>query len=350
MKARRPMDDDHFRQFARTLEATIARYGDIPDDDLVKLQRSQVERLVALETEFRRTLIRHPWGPAVYRDFVRLICDRKRNILAARPYFRERQTVFTASISKCLKKRHDKGLYQFHFNYEFILFVMGAKRWHDNHIGGKIVTLARQIRDLRWELVEMNMPLAISRARIFWSRTPKAQLSYMDLVQITSMGLMAGIDKFCLPYSPAFRHTVIGRMIGNLIEQYSETLVHFYPTDKRKIYRANKVANKYGENPDYEKIAEDVNKDVDPGHRTTGVEIADLMAASSTVSSDSPLQGGGDSDESLEMLPLDLFRADESTHPDVRVERQEALDVMSKAIPDLPLVERKLLRLKGVAL
>jgi DNA-directed RNA polymerase specialized sigma subunit len=352
MASRRHIDDDHFRKFAGSLREAIAKYQAVPEGELMKLQKDQVERLVALEKEFRQTLIKHPWGPSVYRGFVKHICEEKRNILAARPYFRERQTVFTNQISKALKKRQATSLYRFHFNYEFVLFVLEQKRWEDNNIGGKIVSLAKQIRDLRWELVEMNMPLAINRARIFWSRTPKAQLSYMDLVQITSMGLMSGIDKFCLPYSQAFRHTVIGRMIGNLIEQYSETLVHFYPVDKRKIYRANKLVNKFGENPDWEKLAEEVNRDVEPAHRTNAIEIADLMAASSTVSSDSPMQGGNGSegDEEGAALPLETFQADESTHPDVRVETHEALMVMSRAIPELPLLEQKLLRMKGVSL
>jgi DNA-directed RNA polymerase specialized sigma subunit len=346
--SRRHIDDDHFRKFAGNLELAIAKYGEVPREDLVKLQRRQVEKLVGLEKEFRRTLIKHPWGPAVYRAFVRFICDEKRNILAARPYFRERQNVFTHQISKALKKRQDKALYRFHFNYEFVLFVLAQKHWGTNNIGGKIISLAKQIRDLRWELVEMNMPLAISRARIFWSRTPKAQLSYMDLVQITSMGLMSGIDKFCLPYSQAFRHTVIGRMIGNLIEQYSETLVHFYPGDKRKIYRANKIIGKMGENPDFERVAAEVNKDVEPQHMTNAAEIQDLMAASSTVSSDMPI--GNNEEEDGDSLPLDTFTADEDTQPDVRVETREALEVMTKAMPELPLVERKMLRLRGVNL
>jgi DNA-directed RNA polymerase specialized sigma subunit len=350
MATRRPIDDNHFRQFASNLECAIARYGEVPEGDLIKLQRQQIEQLVALEKEFRRTLIKHPWGPAVYRQFVHHICHERRNILAARPFFRERQNIFTHQISKALKKRHDKGLYRFHFNYEFILFVLQAKNWHTNRIGGKIVSLAKQIRDLRWALVEMNMPLAISRARIFWSRTPASQLSYMDLVQITALGLMSGIDKFVLPYSSSFRAMLIGRMIGNLIEQYSETLVHFYPVDKRKIYRANKIIGRFGDNPDFEKVAEEVNKDVEPGHRTNASEIADLMAASSTVSSDAPMKGPGDGDELVETMPLDTFQADESTHPDVRVETAEAMNLMARGIVELPLIEQKLLRMKGVSL
>ncbi len=351
MASRRPIDDNHFRFFAQDLEKTIAHYEQIPDAERVVRQRNQIETLVKLETEFRKTLIKHPWGPSVYREFVRFICDERRNILAARPYFRERQTVFAAKISKALKKRQEKILYRFHFNYQFVLFVLTCRRWHENKIGGKIVALAAQIKDLRTAMIELNMPLAISRARIFWGRTPTAQLSYMDLVQIAAEGLMSGIDKFVLPHGAAFRHMVIGRMIGNLIEQYSETLIHFRPLDKKKIYRANKLASRLGEHPDWEAVVETVNKDVEPAHWTTAAEIVDLMAASSTVSCDAPVKSGnGDGDVDLEALPIDGFRAPESTHPDVRMEQAEAFSVMSSAIQQLSTVEKKLLRMRGVSL
>lgn len=348
MAGRRPIDDDHFRQFAHNLEGAISKYDADETVDLTVRQKEQVERLVGLEKEFRRTLIAHPWGPGVYKAFIRHICDEKRNILAARPYFRERQPVFTNQISKALKKRAEKSLYRFHFNFEFVLFALDVYKWNR---GSKIVKLAKRIHETRNELIEMNMPLAISRARIFWSRTPAAQLSYMDLVQITALGLMSGIDKFVLPYTTAFRAVLIGRMLGNLIEQYSETLVHFFPLDKRKIYRANKTLSRFGENPDYQKVADEVNRDVDEAHKTTPAEIADLVAASSTVSSDAPTQNNENAkDDGGDSLPLDSFHADESTHPDVRVETMEALTVMSKAIQDLPLVERKLLKMRGVSL
>lgn len=343
---RRPIDDNHFRQFASSLEEAIARYGDTSEEDLVTRQRRQIENLVALEKEFRRTLIKHPWGPGVYKAFVKFIREEKSNILAARPYFRERQEVFSKHISKALKAKADKGLYRFHFNVQFVLFALQVYRWHPN---GQVVKLAKQILAARKELIEMNLPLAISRARIFWSRTPESQLSYMDLVQITSEGLMSGIDKFVLPYSPAFRHMVIGRMIGNLIEQYSETLIHFFPLDKKKLYRLNKILSKCGDNPDFEAIAEEINRDLPPGHRTTPEEIANLLAAASTVSADAPVNPE-ESEEQVEMLPLDTFQAPEDTHPDVRVEEAEALNVIARAIPELPLIERKLLRMKGVAL
>lgn len=333
--------DEHFRHFTGVLERAIKQYGDLSEETLLQRQKRQVETLVSLEKKFRLTLIRHAWGPGVYKAFVRFICDEKRNILAARPYFRERQEVFTKKISKALKKRADRSLYRFHFNYQFILFALKARKWR----GGDIVRLEEEIAAIRKELIEMNMPLAISRARIFWSRTPKAQLSYMDLVQISCEGLMSAVDKFCLPYSKVFRSVAIGRMVGNFIENYSETLLHFYPRDKRKIYRANKLVSKFGNQVDFSALAEQVNEGVDKVHQTSAIEIAELMAAASCVSTDSTATNTPDAPEAVER-----FAAPESLQPDIMVEKADSMYALEEALKCLTMFERKLLKLKGVTL
>lgn len=342
-------DDQHFRLFTANVERAIAKYGKVADDQLSARQEAQVNRLSDLEEQFRTALIKHPWGPVIYRQFVHFICEEKRNILAARPYFRERQTVFTSEISTALKRRADLSLYPFHFNYQFVLFVLGCKPWKNNRRGARILRLAKEISDIRTELMEMNLPLAISRARIFFSRTPQAHLEHMDLVQITAEGLMAGIDKFVGAYTPSWRAMVIQRMVGNLIENYSETLLHFYPGDKRKLYRANKMRNRHGENPDFEQLANEVNEGADAEQQTTAEEIADIMAASSTVSAETPVSVAGD-EEPSEALLVHGFAADESTHPDVRYEQAESMALMQRAFASLPLLHQKLLRLRGVSL
>ena len=347
-------DETHFRVFAGNLEAAIKRYEALPEETLLVRQRRQLQLLISLEKRFRKTLIKHPWGPSVYRDFVTMILDKKRNILAARPYFRERQSIFASKISRALKRRSDKGLYQFRFNYSFILFVLQAKNWKSNKIGTKIVQLAKQINQIRMEIMEMNMPLAISQARIFWSNTPKSHLSYMDLIQIHCGGLLVAIDKFVPPDTSdmseeeeleayrKFRAVAIGRMIGDRIEQYSETLIHFYPVDKRKIYRANKARRKTGDAVDYAKMAESVNEDVEKAHQTNPEEIAELLAASSCVSGDLTMADGeGDT-------LLERYEADAENRPDLQMEESNAILAMRSKIQELRLVEKKLLRMKGV--
>ncbi len=337
--------DDHFKAFAFSLERAIARYGDISEEDVTERQKAQLERLVALEDEFRKTLIKHPWGNDVYKGFVSFICGEKRNILAARPFFRERQGVFTKSIAEALKAGNEKGLYPFNFNFQFVKFVLRNRVWPAK---SKIVRLSVQIENARTELVEMNMPLAISRSRIFWNKTPKSHLEYMDFVQIACEGLIAAIDKFCLPYSPVFRSVAIGRMVGNFIEQYSETQIHFYPTDKRKLYRANKAVGRLsGEPIDFEAMVEAVNHEVEGNHKTSAAEIADIMAASSCVSADTPatttVEGEGGS-------YLDRFASAPEQQPDNLVETADAYSAIQRAMDKLEVIERKFIALRGVDL
>lgn len=347
--------DNHFKLFAGQLEKAIERYGSVDEIVIVERQRKQVEKLVSLERKFRKTLVKHYWGPAVYRDFIKMITEERGNILAARPFFRERQDVFTAKISKALRDKKEKKLYPFAINYQFVRFVMESRKWRATNKGAKVAKLADQIAALRTELIEMNMPLAISRARIFWSRTPKSHLAYMDLVQISCEGLMSAVDKFVLPYSKVFRSVAIGRIVGNFIESYSETLVHFYPQDKRKIYRANKGISKLsperGDSIDYTKLAEEVNRDVDDNQRTNPNELSHLVAAASHVSTDAPSPEevatgisnvGGSS--------VDKYAAEESCQPDHQYETTELRTVARVAYGNLGVVEQKLLRLKGIEL
>jgi RNA polymerase sigma factor (sigma-70 family) len=332
---------EHFRVFAKNLESAIDRYGDVSEETLYSRQKRQLETLVDLEDQFKACLLHHRWGASSYKLFIKHICDEKRNILAARPFFRERQPVFTGEISKALKAKAYRTLFKFHVNYQFIQFVMKSQKWPVN---SKIYKLASEIKKQRIELVEMNMPLAISRARIFWSKTPKSQLTYMDMIQISCEGMLSAIDKYCLPYSTVFRSVAIGRILGNLIEVYSETLLHFYPNDKRKIYRANKLMHKFsGEQTiNYEQLATEVNEGVELPHKTNAAEIAALVAASSCVSTDSS------PNEENDVPTLSRFIASESTQPDVQVEKTEAMARMNQAIGKLSVIEKKLLRLKGV--
>src|SRR5690606_19734709 len=163
---------------------------------------------------------------------------------------------FTEFISPVFQRADFRGLYPFAANYEFISYALSLVDWPNDH---ELVQLGKRIEALRVELATQNMPLAISRARIFWSRTPESHLSYMDLVQETATGLLAAIDKFTPPYTTVFRSVIISRCLGNLISAYNQTSMHFYPSDRRKLYRANKMLARHEGEPDFERVARSVN-------------------------------------------------------------------------------------------
>lgn len=352
MPKARPFDNNHFRQFAVALEGAIL--GHETDEDHYTRQKRQVETLCKLEREFRNALIRDHRGPAVYKAFVKYVRDERRNILSARPYFRERQDVFKAKIAPALRDRGDKALYKFDINYNFIAFVMKAKPFA---MGSKVAKLSRKVAKARQELIEMNIPLAISRARVF-ARYRQQHLEYMDLVQVATEGLIAAIDKFVLPYQKSFGAVMWGRITGDLVETNSETLVHFYPSDKRIIYTVNKLVQT---GMTFEQIADHINltaKTDEAGvvHKsrpnvTNADEVQRLYVASYTVSGDS---AGGDTDDSgsngiaHDESPIHRFEADESWRPDVRYEQAQLSAALAEQLKDLSIIERKLLALKGV--
>jgi len=341
--------DDHFAEFAGVLEREIARtsVGE-PDISFYEQQKGQVEELIARESAFREALIAHPRGVDVYHAFIRHICDNRKNILAARPYFRVRQETFTASISPALKGRNPEGMFPFAFNYLFVVFAM-SQPWTEAAADRELVRMAHVITAVRTQLIVRNMPLAISRARIFWSRTPESHLSYMDFVQISCDGLMSGIDKFVPPFGKVFRDVVIGRIVGNFIEQYSETMLHFFPADKRRIYRAHKHIGRQPDGVDYDEVAEAVNTDVAVEKKTNASEISELVSAASCVSLD--LGATTNSEHGYEgMLPSQLAVAPDDTRPDVRAETRSSTQKLVRAMNSLTLVERKLLRLSGLDL
>jgi len=360
----RPGSDDSFQLLATRVKTALAKYGKMNDQQLLALQRLQLETLRDLEVEFRQTLIAHRWGPSVYRLFVHKICEENRGILTARPYFRERQTVCNGPINSALEARAAEKLYRFGINYQFVVFALRARKWSP---GSKIRQLADKIAAARENIVELNMPLAISQARIFWGKAPSkaayTHLTYMDLVQIGFDGLLSAVDKFVLPSKRKyrsekllneqfrrFRPMQVQRIVGNLIENYSETSIHFYPKDKRKLYRAHKLTVRQQGGVDYERVAAAVNTNadgsqVDTKDKTDAAEIGQLLFAASALTQGNSMIGGeeGEYDD-----PMDRHAAEASWRPDTRYEKSEALQQLGSAMAKLPILDRKLLRLKGI--
>lgn len=337
--------DKHFKFFSQSLQELILGYG-VDDEDFTKAQKAQVENLIKLERKFKKMLQQDSRGHLAYKKFIEFIWrsgkDSRRNTLAARPYFRERQGVFSKGISPAIQKKKFKRLYRFNINLPFIAFVLNAVPWGKN---SKIRKAASEVYLARKGLIEKNMPLAISRARIFRQKTPESHLSYMDMVQISMEGLINAVDKFVLPYSPVFRSVVIGRATGDLIESFSDKMLHFYPSDRRKIYRANK-ALKDRKDLGYDGLAEAVNDGTVLENPTNPAEIHSLMLASSHFSLEMPAPSNGE--RTNEGTLADIVPADDSIRPDVIVENNQLAVALKSAYKNLNTLEVKYLRMKGV--
>jgi hypothetical protein len=358
------IDDDSFRQFAGALEKVIDGYGasDNTEASLLVKQCGQFQRLIDMETDFRETLIRCRSGPKIYQEFITKICDTNGNILTLRPYFRERQEVCIGPIAQAFKKRHVQSLYQYRFNFNFVSFVMDVRQWSRRN---RLSVLSQEISKLRREIVELNMPLAISQARIFWQKAPAktqdSRFTFMDFVQTSADGLMSAVDKFVPPAEAAtnpaairvWRAVAIGRMKGNFIEMFSETSIHFFPQHKRIIYRANKHLKDFPNGIDWEKLKDLVNADLaSDGLVTTAIELQALMGAAQNIGdgatgAESSSDAGGDLRAAT---PLERAEADAEWQPDTRFEKAQIHHVLLQSVHKLEPLERKFMRMRGLQL
>lgn len=343
-------DAKHFQFFANQVKDAIEKYGTLNDETLLQLQRERVDGLSALEVEFKQKLLKHPQVKEAFDVFYDYILIERKNLLSARPFFRERHDIFGLGIMESIRTRDYQNTAKYSLNYHFISILIKRFKFEP---AAELTKIYKKILGLRQELVLMNLPLVISRARIFFSKTPKSHLSFMDLVQIGVGGLLSAIDKYCGQYARVWRGVVIGRISGDYIARYNETFLHFYPDEKRALYRAHKflarnVDGEYQEDDLLKQINGDNRKDKSQPLTTknaTGEEVRNLLLAASIVSCDTrpPLD-----DEDVGEENVNRLSAPADTRPDVRLERAESLAIMFTYIETLTVLEQKILKLKGI--
>jgi DNA-directed RNA polymerase specialized sigma subunit len=178
----------------------------------------------------------------------------------------------------------------------------------------------------------------------------------MDMVGIASMGLVSGVDKWVGEYSRVFNSVCIGRMTGNMIDSYSETMIHFYPSDSSILYRANSLRFKY-DIQDLHQLAEAINASYledekngvkVPKHKITADQLAHLLNAASPVALDSSPDDGEDGETFYTLLDNTPDQIIES--PEEALVKRDLVSKMVDAARKLPIIQRKVLRLKGVKL
>lgn len=336
-------DSHHFQFFAEQVKEAIARYGEMDKTQLLEKQRAQVDGLSQYELDFIESLKKCGRLKEAFDCFYDHIILGKKNLLAARPFFRERATSFSTGIMASIKNRDCEGTVKYHINFHFVDLVVKKLDFSKNE---EVLDIYNKILKLRQDLVLMNLPLIISRARIFYSRTPKSHLSFMDFVQIGVGGLLSAIDKYAGKYQKVWRGVVIGRCTGDLIQNFSQTVLHFFPEDRKRLYRANKYLARHSKDDINEKDFLDlVNVDSNGDKKADIDTMRNLLMAASIVSVDvrPTLNDKKEGDENVVKI-----QAPDETRPDCAFEYDESMQLMIKNIKRLPLVDQKILRLKGI--
>ena len=123
--------DDSFYKLAREVTAAIERNKDSANEGLnsTEIQKKQVEDLLDAEIKFRETILKYRQSTEIYKKFLQKICIVNKNILSARPYFRETAVSFSKKITPAIKANDIDTLKTFDINYQFIKFV------RDNWLG-----------------------------------------------------------------------------------------------------------------------------------------------------------------------------------------------------------------------
>jgi DNA-directed RNA polymerase specialized sigma subunit len=240
-----------------------------------------------------------------------------------------------------------EALKAFHINYQFIRFI--RKNWL-GPFPKKAEAIFQRLDDVRNRLISLNFPLAINRAKIFYRKTPKGHLSLMDMIGICGVGLIAGIDKYVGEYTKVFNGVAIGRMTGYLIDSYSETLLHFFPSDKRILYKAHSIRGRQGVE-EVDELAKAVNQSFSddkkegksvPKEKIDTGSLNGLMTAASVVSADATSDGGE------EGYGVYTYTASSSPDAETRYSEREIWQKTVAAMSELSCLQRKVLRLKGV--
>jgi DNA-directed RNA polymerase specialized sigma subunit len=341
-KKKQEVFDPSFYQLANEVTRAIERNKD------GSTQEQQVVELMEAEHEFKMAVLafkRH--SNEIYHRFLQKICLENKNILSARPYFRENAVTFSEKITPAIKAGDVETLKTFNINYQFIKFIMD--NWHLPKKEKEMAPLFKRVHRARTVLIENNMPLAINRAKLFYRKTPKSHLSLMDMIGICSQGLAAGVDKWCGKYSPVFRSVCIGRMVGNLIDSYSETSLHFFPSDRRILYKANSIRGRQ-KIDDINELSKAVNQGFKddkelgkgslPKEEVTPSQLAELLAAASMVSADSVVNEEG--------YDIYHFTSDGSKSSEDSLVENESIRKVILAMSTLPLLHKKVLKLKGI--
>lgn len=330
--------DDSFYKLAGEITKVLEKNKD------GTIQQEQVEALLDSERKFRDAILQYRQAKEIYKKFLQRICLQNKNILSARPYFRETAVTFSKKITPAIKSSDIEVLMTFNINYQFIKFI--RESWL-GPFPKRALQLYNRVHMERNKLIENNMPLAINRAKLFYRKTPKSHLTLMDFIGICSMGLAAGVDKWVGTYSPVFRSVCIGRMVGNMIDSYSETVLHFYPSDKRILYKANSIRGRQKIEDIFE-LTKAVNESFKqdalegksvPKKEVTVSELHALMSAASIVSA----EGTNDEGVGVYHFTIDTTQDIEQDY----IER-ESTDKMLLLVKDLPIIHRKVLKLKGI--
>jgi DNA-directed RNA polymerase specialized sigma subunit len=314
---------------------------DTQDEDILILFRELYEK----EQTFAKRLKSTGYGRNVYQKFIKKISDSPGGIKIAKSYFRARQDSYLNTVNRGIRERNADLIYDVPVNYRFCLFAMqtlevkdkkeenGGKVYKDKRLPG----LFEEIKSLRDEIVSKHLYLSLNRAKIFKKTSYGSFTQFEDLIQMANEALVVAVDKYVMDDdSSTFHVMAIGRILSNLIENGEDASAATIGAHaKKKLYQIRKLLQG---DPNLSPVA------LAGIMQVAEEEIVDLMGATSHQSLDDFI-----GDESGARM-VETFTTEDNNkgNPQDIAEKSDLLSVLSKSFDVLSVMEKKVLRLKGV--
>jgi len=333
-------------KFIKTIRQKIAE-----NNGKIGGQKEQFDLMYSLERKFQYHVCKSAQCEKVYMKFIIHVKKELGNILKAKGYFREKKDVFSKHISGAIKNDDAKELMKYQMNYNLVLFIV-------NNWKGELTKYSKhyfqELTDARAILIENNTPLALNRAKKFYSAQKYTDLELIDFVSICMHGLITGIDKFVGEYSRKLIGVSIGRMVGFMIKENSKTFLKMYPSDHKVLYRASSLRNRLKitqMNILKDAVIASFEEDKKNGRSVPSKKITEqyLNSLFNAIHSSSVLysESEAESDNTInlyDMTPSNDLGTEE------KVEKLDNYSKMNEAIKKIEIIERKVIKLKGVTL
>ena len=314
---------------------------DAKEEDILVLFRELYEK----EQTFAKRLRSTGYGRNVYQQFIKMILDSRGGIKIAKSYFRARQDSYLNTVNRAIRERNADLMYDVPVNYRFCLFAMNSLEVKDKNTQSavkvyrdkRLSPLFEEIKSLRDEIVSKHLYLSLNRAKIFKKTSYGSFTQFEDLIQMANEALVIAVDKYVMDdESSTFHVMAIGRILSNLIENGEDTSAATVGAHgKKKLYQMRKLLQG---NPNLTPV------ELAGIMKVAEEEVTDLIGATAYQSLDDFV---GD-DSSARLVETFTTEENDRANPEEISEKSDLLAVLSKSFDVLSVMEKKVLRLKGV--
>lgn len=291
-------------------------------------------KLCNLEVQFSKKLRSTAEGRKVYEKFVYKINRMKGGIKVAKPYFRERQDIFSETVNRAIRENKPDMMYAIPINYKFVRYAME----NITKPSKKILELHEEIKTTREQIISKYLHLALNKAKVFSKSMYIGYADFSDVLQLANEALVLAVDKYVVDEnSSSFHVMAIGRIVGHLIaygSAPSSATIGLH--NQKKLYQIRKLMQKTPgiNNKEMAEILKIAEKDID-----------ELIEATKYSSLDQPVNAD------MEDSSLGDFVADqkcETNNPHSNTEHSQLVSMLYSKMDQLSIIEQKVLKLKGI--